>query len=271
MRYLRHLLVFILLGGFTANIACSQEVEDPQSKRDWEDWNFRLSPFFWYIGFNGTLTTPPLPPLPVQLPESEENEFDIDIGFKDVRSSIKYAMMFSGQYRNQKINVVMNYSHLILEGEAVTPLEILIRGIDYRFRHVSGDMSIQYRIIKNQKFNLDAGIGLKVVDEKIESVVNFPLDQSVDLDTTANWIDPVLSTLVRFIPHPKVDIVVYVDVGSGLIGDLSYQSMGGISYRFTRVFSLSAGYRIWGVRKEFENAILRGNVNGWTTRLGFRF
>jgi hypothetical protein len=263
--------LFFILACFCINPLCAQEVEKEKAPKDWEDWNFKLSPYFWLVGFNGTLTTPPLPILPTPLPEPEDNSYDIDIGFKDVRNSIKYAMMLSGQYRNQKISVVMNYSHLILEGQAVTPFEILIRGIDFRFRHISGDMSLQYRIVKSEKWNFDAGLGLKFLDEKIESVVNFTFDTSVDLDTTVNWVDPVISALVRFMPHQRVDVVVYTDVGSGLIGDLSYQSMGGIAYRFSRVFSVSIGYRIWGVRKDFGNSILKGNLNGLTTRLGFRF
>jgi hypothetical protein len=34
---------------------------------------------------------------------------------------------------------------------------------------------------------------------------------------------------------------------------------------------LSAGYRIWGVKHEFDKAIFNGHAKGWYTRFGFQF
>jgi len=258
------ILLLLLIFPFTILDSSAQNVKE----KDWDGWHFNASPYFWFIGLNGTIT---VPPAPGDFSQPEEKQIDIDIGFKDISNSIKYAMMFSGQYRNEKISVILNYSHLILQGEAITPLEFVIQGIDTRFRHVSGDLSVQYRLVKTTKWNIDAGVGLKILSEKAEAVVNLPLDLEFDLDRSESWVDLMISTLIKYIPHPKVELAAYGDFGSGLIGDLSYQTISGATFRFTPLFYFSAGYRVWGVKSEKDNVVFKGNINGWITRIGFRF
>ena len=271
MRMLHSLVIFIFTVCLFTVQALPQEVKEKESGKDWEGWHFNASPYFWFVGLSGTLIVPEPPPVPGTLPEEMPREIEIDIGFKDVKNSIQYAMMFSGQYRNEHISVVMNYTHLILQGEATTPLELIIQGIEYRFRHVSGDLSVQYRFIKTEKWNIDAGLGVKFLSDKAEALVNFPIDTSIDLDRSVSWVDPVFSTIIKYIPHPKVEIAGYGDFGSGLIGDLSYQTIVGATYRFSPLFYMSVGQRVWGVKTEIKSGVFTGNINGWITRIGFRF
>jgi hypothetical protein len=271
MRILCSLVIFLFLICLFTIRVYPQEAEETETEKDWESWHFNASPYFWFVGLNGTLIVPEAPPVPGTFPEEEVREIEIDIGFKDVKNSIKYAMMFSGQYRNERISVVMNYTHLILQGEAITPYELVIQGTEYRFRHVSGDLSFQYRLIKTKKWNIDAGFGVKFLSDKAEALVNFPVDTSIDLNRSVSWVDPVISTVIKYIPHPKVEIAAYVDFGSGLIGDRSYQTIAGITYRFTPLFHMTAGYRVWGVKKDLDTSVFKGNLNGWITRVGFRF
>ena len=158
MRIFRSLVILIFFICLFTVEAFSQEIKEKETEKDWEGWHFNASPYFWFVGLSGTLIVPEAPPVPGTLPEEDVREIEIDIGFKDVKNSIKYAMMFSGQYRNEHISVVMNYSHLILQGEAITPLELVIQGIEYKFRHVSGDLSVQYRFIKTKKWNVIANL-----------------------------------------------------------------------------------------------------------------
>ena len=116
------ILFFILCSLFgQANNLQAQSKQELDSI--WSDWNFRISPYFWYIGLEGTIYRPPQP---VTTPEPPPPKYDIDVSFKDIKNSIKFALMLAGQYKSKHIVTQFNFSSLVLEHCWQVLLELVI-------------------------------------------------------------------------------------------------------------------------------------------------
>ena len=235
----------------------------------WNNWKFRISPYFWLIGFKGTIYRPPQP---TQLPNPPPPKYDIDVGFKDIRNSIKFALMLSGQYRNKHIITQFNLSSLILESEAITPKELLLQNNIINLTYFGGDFGFGYRAYVRSKFEVDALLGLKFIYFKIGLSTNLVGNVPIQGERSKLYIDPVIGTNLIYRPHPKVEFVCYADIGPQITDNVkSYQVALSTNYFFTKTFSISTGYRFYHVDFPKDEAIFIGNIKGWIMRLGFQF
>lgn len=235
----------------------------------WNNWNYRISPYFWYVGFRGTIYKPPVPTLaPIPPPP----KYEIDVGFKDIKNSIKFALMLAGQYRNGHFVAQFNSASLILESEAITPWELVLQNNIIKLNYSSGDLGIGYRIIKHPKFEFDALAVAKFIYFKIG--LSTKLGGSIPIEgQRANfWMDPAVGTNIKYIPHRKIEFYAYGDIGSTLLNNsLSYQFIGTANYLFTKTFHISLGYRWYTLEFPKDEAIFNGKVNGWLMKIGFQF
>jgi hypothetical protein len=261
----RVLLVIILLMILIPAQGKSTQPEDST----WNKWHFRISPYFWYIGLQGTIYRPPQP---TGLPEPPPPRYEIDVSFKDIRHSIKFAAMLAGRYRGKRIVTQFNFATLILESEAITPFELVFQDIVLKLNYFSGDLAAGYRIIRKDKLQLDGMVGLKFIYFKIggRSTVlgSIPLEGERD----HLWLDPVIGANIIYRPHKRIELGAYGDYG-GPLGEtkMSYQVIAAGTYHISRVFHISVGYRLWGVEHNVREAIFNGHVKGWLMRFGFQF
>lgn len=261
-------IIFLFLFVFLLIVSDSQAKKIQEKDTTWTKWNFRISPYFWFIGFEGTLHRPPIPS---NYPEPKPS-YDIDVGFKDIKNSIKFALMLAGQYKNKTMVTQFNFSSLILEGEAITPLELVLQDIHYRLDFYAGDLSIGYRLIRHPKIEFDVLGGLKFIYFRVGGRTSVLGKWEFDLDRNLTWIDPVIGMNFRYRPHKRIELSSYADIGGRLFGsDLSYQFMGSLNVFVTKTFFITGGYRLWGIDHPFEEAVFTGHLKGWIFRLGFQF
>ncbi len=234
---------------------------------EFNDWNFRISPYFWFMGFKGTIYAPPQPSQAIE----PEEQIEIDIGFKDIQNHIKFALMLAGEYRGKNFSFQFNTSSLILETEAFTPLELILQDILVNLTFFSGDVSVGYRIIKNEKFELDGLLGMKYVYFKIGVGASFIGIIPIEGERNQFYGDPIIGAKIRYYPGKKWEIFAYGDVGFILGNERSYQSFGGVLYKFTPTFNMALSYRYWGLDAPQDEAIYSGSVQGWLVKIGFQF
>lgn len=259
------LLIFLIL--FILAPVQAKHRHHPDSA--WNDWNFRISPYIWYIGFKGTIYRPPQPS---NMPEPPPPKFEIDVSFKDIRHSIKFIAMLSGKYRGKKVVTMFNFSSLILESEVITPSELLFQDVILNLSFFAGDLDVGYRFIRKDKIQLDGLIGLKFIYFKIggrsKILGHIPLEGERD----HLLMDPVIGLNAIYRPHKRIELTAYGDFGAGLAGpDISYQAITGVRYLITRTFNMSLGYRIWGIKHDVSEAIFNGHVKGWIMKFGFQW
>jgi hypothetical protein len=244
----------------------SQEARDTIS---WNDWNFRVSPYFWFIGLEGEIYRPPQIG---NFPEPPPPKYDIDVGFKDIKNSIKFALMLAGQYRGNRIVGQFNFSTLILESEAITPLELIFQDNVIELTYFGGDVAIGYRVIRNPKFEMDALGGLKFLYFGIDLKTKLTGAVEVEGARSKGWMDPTLGINLRFNPHRKINFLGYGDISIPRIGtDFSGQFIAVAQYHFTPAFYTSLGYRSYFVEIPDSEAIFSGQIKGGIIRVGFQF
>ena len=265
----RLLIIFFLVVSFFLSGTHSFALEKQGIDSTWNNWNFRISPYFWYIGLKGTIYRPPSP---VQMPIPPPPKFEIDVSFKDIRHSIKFALMLAGQYRNKHIVTQFNFSSLVLESEAITPLELLLQDNIINLTFLAGDIGIGYRIIKNPKLEFDALLGIKFMYFGIGLKTKLAGIVPIEGERDNLWIDPVIGINFKYRPHHKIEFNSHADFGPPYPDNInSYQAMLGTSYLFTKTFLISVGYRIYHVDFPKDEAIFIGDIKGWMMRIDFQF
>ena len=258
--------VFLLLLSVSSAFGQSQMETD---SIQWNNWSFRLSPYIWAIGFEGELYRPPQPG---NFPEPTPPKYEIDVGFRDIRNSIKFIMMLGGQYRGERWVAQFNSSALIIESEAITPLDLLLQDNVVRLTYFGGDLEAGYRVLKNPKFEIDALLGLKFIYFGVDLASAVGGDVDVEGARDKGWIDPVLGANFRYNPIRKFSLVGYADLGIPVFGtDRSFQFIGMAQYHFTKTFYTSIGYRHYDIQIPEDEAIFNGSLKGFILHLGFQF
>jgi hypothetical protein len=259
----RILLIFTALM-LVASFSYGQQMPDST-----KNWHFRISPYFWFIGLQGTIYRPPAPTL---TPEPPPPEHEIDIGFKELSSSIKYAMMLAGEFRTKNTTTIFNYSGLILEGDVVTPLDLIFQNVRIRLNYQAGDLSTGYRFVKSDKWEVDGLVGVKFIyfgiEGKTDLVGNIPFEGNRSKFLAA----PIIGARIIYSPIRKLEIMTYGDIG-GFLDETenNNQFIGAATYFFTDTFFSSIGYRYWHLEVDKSEAIYDGVVKGWLVRIGFQF
>ena len=275
---IHRILLLILVLSFPAKYILSQDSLAIKNKIDkYNEWNFRLSPYAWFINIKGEVVTPyvppvsPEPPPPSQHPE-EEPKYSIDLSFKDLRSSIKFASMLSGKYRNKHILIQLNFSSVIMEGSGITPFDLLIQNTEMKLWYYSGDLGIGYRFIQNPKFELDGIIGSKFLYSKVRLTTEILGKKVFEGERDKFWYNPFVGISVFYYPIKRLELGLYADIGSRFkAGDITSQFWCAVSGMITKWFYLSLDYRYYFVDVPKEEAVLTGNVRGVVFKIGFQF
>lgn len=261
-------VLLLLLGLPGAAIAQEEGSEQQEPDSAWHDWKVRISPNFWFIGFQGDLVRPPVP---ATLPEPPKRH-KIDVGFKDIRSSIKFALMLAGRYERERIVSQFNFSSLVVESEAITPAELLLQNSVINLTYVGGDVSAGYRVIEKPKLDLDALVGAKYVYFKIGLKTELGGSVPIQGERSHLLVDPLVGAGLTYRPHRRMELLGYADIGPRIPHDIrSHQAMAGASYLFTKSFLVTLGYRTYHLSVPNEEAIFVGDIRGWLMKVSFQF
>lgn len=243
----------------------------------WNQWNVRLAPYVWLLGIKGDIVRPPQP---INLPGYEPNpeqpieleKYEIDIGFKEFRNSLKFAFMLSGQFNKDWLVTQFNFSSFIIESEAVTPREYIFQNNIINLAYAGGDLGLGYRIIRNPKLELDALLSAKFIYTSARIATDILGNKHLEGARQLFWADPVIATNLLYRPVPRMELAFYGDIGSTLVNkDLTYQLSGAVNFMVSKLIYLSAGYRTYYARIPEDVAVFWGTLAGMIIRLGFQF
>ena len=179
--------------------------------------------------------------------------------------------MLSGTYRSKHIITNFNISSLVLESEAITPLELLLQNI-VNLAYFGGDVSFGYRAIKKPKFELDAVLALKFIYFDIGLKTNVAGEIPMQDERSRLWVDPALGINLIYRPRRKVEFSGMADIGPDFPDNVyNYQLMLGANYYFTKTFLVTLEYRAYALEFSRDEAIFNGTIKGWIMRIGFQF
>jgi hypothetical protein len=199
---------------------------------------------------------------------------DIDADPGDIFSKLKMAAMLYLEARTDKWAITSDLVYMNLNQE-VTPSTLLNSG-NVTARQFIWEGAGLYRI---HPF-LEAGIGGRInyLQTKFDVRRNvFPAGtQQFEDDYSKTWFDPVLITRLSADIKDKWLFQFRGDIGGfGVGSDLTWQLQAYAGYRFTKVFQITAGYRILSTDYKYgENPkkfTFNTNEFGPVIRFGFNF
>lgn len=246
----------------------AQETSYATDSSKYQGWNFRVGPYFWLIGLKGTIERPPTP---TQIPEPEHS-YEIDKSFAEIKNALKFAFLIQAEYRGERFFGILHITSFILQGEAITPLELVLQDSEYRFSLATGEIAGGYQILKKRRFHLDGIAGMKSIYSKIEGKAEALNNISFSGNRDLLWVDPILGIRLKYMPHPRLEFAAYGDTGIfPFDNNHSYQFIGSINFLATKWLYLSPGYRFWSIKGKEEEAIYNGQILGFYVRAGVQF
>jgi hypothetical protein len=192
----------------------------------------------------------------------------------DIFSNLKFGIMLNAEVHNNKWAIISDllYADLIQE---VTPSTLLNSGT-VSAKQIIWENSGLYRLTSY----LEAGVGGRVnfmetgIDVR-RNVIPAGTEQ-VSESASKTWFDPILIARVTTKIKEKWLFQVKGDLGGfGIGSDFTWQLQAYAGYRFSKLFQVSAGYKILsidydkGVDK--ERFIYNVDTSGPVVRFGFNF
>ena len=237
----------ILLGGAGGSLAQTEPAE-PGS-----DWEFVVSPYFWFASLEGKVAT--VPGLPTA---------DVEASFSDILDNLNIGFMTTGEARKDRFGVVVDLVYLDLTADGNTPGP-LFSGVEADLKQFFGTLSLAYRAVESEDLFLDvmAGARLWVVDTELSLRPGLLPRRSTD--HTETWVDPIVGLRLRVPFAERFYAAGYGDVGGFDLShssDHTFQLYGGVGYQIRDWASVEVGYRYLSVDYEDDGFVNDVTIQG---------
>ena len=179
--------------------------------------------------------------------------------------------MLSGEHYEDKWSARIDMSTIILEGNALTPLDLIFTDIDYHTGYVAGNLDVGVKFWNEKNFRLDLMAGIKFTHISIQGSTRVLGSAPIEGNREGWWVDPTLG--LNFIGRPikRTEFKIYADIGAFTGVELTSQVITEFNYFISSTFFMSVGYRYWYIKVPLEKAIYNGSIQGWVIRFGFQF
>jgi hypothetical protein len=242
-------------------MACYFQVSARLPDND-KKWNFQTDVYllFPYIngetGIGNTLTVP------------------IDANPGDIFSKLKIGGMIYLEAYTQKWAITSDLVFMKLN-EEVTPGKLFSNG-DVTGKQLIWELTGLYRI--TPFLEIGAGNRLNNVQASIDAIHNLIPSgtREVSGDITKTWMDPIIVTRFTTYAKEKWQFRFQGDIGGfGVGSDLTWQLQGYVGYHFSKLFQLTAGYRVISINYDkgtnTDRFIFNVDESGPEIKFGFNF
>jgi len=228
-----------------------------------DEWAFELSPYAWFAGAKGDVST--LPGSPV---------VPINISAKDAFDDTEASFMLAGGARKGRHGVIFDYIYTDMQSDIA-----LVPAIDLKLRSISRNTvysaAYAYRIQGGEGDGVDVFAGLRYWD--IETILKFKGGLGVlagkRIDSKENWTDPVAGIKARAaLGDTRAFLAGWMALGGFDAGsDSFYDACAFLGYQWTPAFSTNLGYRVYKVDYEDGDFLYDVKNDGWIAGLSFSF
>lgn len=205
------------------------------------NWQFRLSPYAWLAGQDGTVATfPRLPPA------------DISIDFwDDVLGNINGALFLVGEARKDRFGMLLDIAYVHIESDGSMPGHYF-SSIVSTSKSWMISAAGSYRLAEKSRGSLDliAGIRYWSVDSTLELRAGTLPGRKVS--NKEDWVDPLVGLKgLSAIGDSRFFVTGALAIGGfGAGSDFMWDASVNLGYRWTETFSTTIGYRYLDVDYE---------------------
>jgi len=248
-----------------ALLACSQFESQAQTQSGTppatgDDWSFDVVPYLWLATYDGTfgLSGTPSGNVPIRS----------DSAFS---THISAAVMLSAHIRYRDVGLLIDGAWLQLKTEGGDPSG-LYSGVDIKSDIAYGEIAPTYRLPNFGHLHTDLLAGARIWYVSNELDFKGGEAPSFSRDRSKVWCDPIIGASLRYDFSPHWFASVIGDAGGfGVGSDFSWNVFGGIGYSFSKVFSMTLGYRYLHFDYEKDDFKMNANVQGFLLGFGFHF
>ena len=243
-----NVLALILLLSYIGNVQGQTSAYYP--KGDPDKWNVEITPFLWLPAVSGEVGSMLL----------SEN---FNIPAIDLLSNLKMAFMINAEVSKGNFFLSTTYFNTSLGSEEVlwtsgTGETSVVAIPDLKLN--IAEVIAGGRIRVNDFLIFDPFVGLRYSNYHIYGSIQGIADTTYFDEETDFW-DPVLGLQVHYFPHPRVPIILKLDVGGFGVGSVfSWTTSINSGYTLSPSFDLLAGFSAYGSNYETENSL--GNTIG---------
>ncbi|UKJ06293.1 hypothetical protein [Solitalea lacus] len=195
-------------------------------------WHYIVEPYILFPNMHGTIGLGNLP------------DADIDENPGDIFNHLQLGAMLYAEATNNKWTISSDLLYMDL-GEDVTSSSIISSG-DVDARQLGWEVDGLYKVLP--WLDVGAGAILNAIKSEANLTVNSPTGPSeLNREISKTWVDPALVARAMF-PLDKWLFQLRGNIGGfGLGSDLAWQLQGYATYRFSNLFMLTAGYRVFNI------------------------
>lgn len=225
------------------------------------EWSYLVEPYLLFPNMSGTVGLADLP------------EVDVDADTNQIFGNLKMGAMLYAEASNDKWAIGSDIIYMSLA-----------QGVKPGSTHWSGEITAKqfaWEVSSLRRVNpwLELGVGgiLNSVNSGVDiqlAVLGNPVYKSKEM--TKTWFDPMLITRIKSRAGKKFFYQFRGEIGGfGIGSDLAWQAQALAGYQFSKLFSITGGYRIisldykTGSGQDYFHYNI--DTSGPTVRFGFQF
>jgi opacity protein-like surface antigen len=228
---------------------------------DNDDFRFSITPYLWLPSVDNHLDVKGVPV-----------EFGTNTSAFDILGKLDFALLVAGEARAGRFGVYYDFQALKLSDDGNLHRAIG-NGYNYSTTIADSTLGLQFRVIDQPKFSLDALAGARVVYAEASVGINETrLTPKLDGDESKWWVDPIVGVKGSYRFNDKWALNGYADFGGfGAASRSAYQLLGTVSYRFNDHIAIQVGYRYWADDYDHDGFKLDSKLYGPVAGLTFSF
>lgn len=258
------LVVVFLIGGAAIANAAEPKLDD--------DWHFMLIPYLWLPSINGKMNISP--------PHASGSN-DFDLSSSSYMDNFKFAALLTMEAEKGNWSFLTDFMYVDFSdsGQHVTFPNLPGGRVD-----VTADTGLQalileggaaYSLYRSESIKFDFLAGVRYMALDSNATLNFSTTLPVGIPSRnfsfkKDLVDPIVGIKGRFELGKGWFIPYYFDAGGfGINNEWSWQAYGALGYHFSKLFSMTLGYR--HLQYNFDNNELLKDFYMSGGQLGFVF
>ena len=233
------------------------------------DWEFRLTPYAWFPGFEGDVATiPGTPSAPIKLSPNEvlsDAELAVTLLFEAKKG--RNGLFVDASYSDLRSNDTL---HQFRDGTGLADLEL-----ESITKTTLFTATYLRELYKKEQTVLDVFVGARYW--RIDSTLNFSGGlgylAAQDISNVESWVDPLIGIKGRTL-FGKTRFYAAggaVIGGFGVGSDLFYDLTANIGYQWNDAIGTTVGYRLYDLDYETDDFLYDVTQHGWIIGLTWAF
>ncbi len=227
------------------------------------DWNFKLSPYLWFAGVKGTVSTiPGAPAVPIEVTSSD--------ALSDTEAS--FMLLFEAKTGRHGMLFDVLYTDVQSTEDLIPQINLTMRSTS---KNKIFSTAYLYELYKKQHTVIDffAGARYWKVDTELQFGGGLGFLDGKNIRNAESWVDPMIgikaNTALGGSQFYIAGGIAYGGLGVG--SDSFYDITANIGYQWSKAIGTSLGYRLFDVDYEDGSFLYDVKQEGWLLGLTWAF